>query len=341
MPVKVGINGFGRIGRLVLRAALGSKAIEINAINDLGTAKNLAHLLKFDSIYGKFQGEVRYNDENSISVNGREVKFYHYSNPEEIPWGEQGIDIVIDSTGVFKTGSDLGRHLKGGAKKVILTAPGKDLDVTIVMGVNEEAYDPDRHTIISNASCTTNGLAPVAKVLEQRFGIEKGVMTTVHAYTNDQKLLDLPHSDLRRARAANISMIPTTSGAAKAVSLVMPELKGKIDGMAIRVPIPTVSVIDLVVKLKKTTSREEVNVAFQEASRGELKKILGVSYEPLVSIDYKGESHSTVVDTLSTMVMEGDLVKVISWYDNEWGYSERVVDLTELVAEKILTLAEV
>jgi len=341
MPVNVGINGFGRIGRNVLRAALESSNIQITAVNDLGSAKNLGHLLKYDSLYGKFPGKVEYKKEDSLYVNDREIKFYHEREPKNIPWGDEGIDVVIEATGIFKSKSELEQHLVGGAKKVVLTAPGKDVDTTVVMGVNHKDYNPEKHNIISNASCTTNGLAPVAKVLEDKFGIEEGIMTTIHAYTNDQKLLDLPHDDLRRARAANISMIPTTSGAARAVSLVLPQLEGKIDGIAIRVPVPIVSVIDFVVQLKKKANAEEVNAAFQESSRGNLEGILGVSQEPLVSIDYKGDSHSTVVDLLSTMMMENGMLKIISWYDNEWGYSMRVVDLTEYIAEKILSPAGV
>ena len=340
MPVKVGINGFGRIGRNVLRVAQESQAIAITAINDLGSTKNLTHLLKYDSLYGKFPGDIKYNDEDSITVNGRKINFFHQMRPEEIPWKDYGVDIVIEATGKFKTRGELVEHLAGGAKKVILTTPGKDMDVTVVMGVNHEDIK-DEHEIISNASCTTNALAPIVKVLEEKFGIEKGLMLTAHAYTNDQQLLDLPHDDPRRARAANLSIIPTTTGAAKAVSLVVPEAKGKMDGMAVRVPTPTVSLIDFVAHLRKKTNADEVNAAFTQEARGKMKGILGVSDEPLVSIDYKGSPYSTVVDTLSTMVVGDDLVKVISWYDNEWGYSVRVVDLVEYVAKKMLAPAGV
>lgn len=340
MPVKIGINGFGRIGRNVLRIAQESQSIAITAINDLGSTKNLTHLFKYDSLYGKFQGDIKYNDEDSITVNGRKINFFHQMRPEKIPWKEYDVDIVIEATGKFKTRGELQEHLVGGAKKVILTTPGKDMDVTVVMGVNQEDLK-EEHEIISNASCTTNALAPVVKVLEEKFGIEKGVMMTAHAYTNDQQLLDLPHDDPRRARAANLSIIPTTTGAAKAVSLVLPEVLGKLDGMAIRVPTPTVSLIDFVAQLKKKTNADEVNAAFTKESRGKMKGILGVSDEPLVSIDYKGSPYSTVVDTLSTIVMGDDLVKVISWYDNEWGYSVRVVDLVELAAHKMLAPASV
>lgn len=341
MTIKIGINGFGRIGRNVLRASLESKKVQVTAINDLGSTKNLAHLLKYDSLYGKFPEEVEYKNEDQIYVGGRGIKFFHQGEPEKIPWGKEGVDIVVESTGRFKTRPRLEGHLKGGARKVILTTTGKDLDVTVVMGVNQEEYNPREHHFISNASCTTNALAPLVKVLEEAFGIEKGLMVTIHAYTNDQKLLDLPHDDPRRSRAAGLSMIPTTTGAAQAVSLVFPHDLGEIDGLSIRVPTPTVSLIDFVALLKKNTSTDQVNEAFEKASREGLKDILGVSQEPLVSVDYRGSSYSTVVDTLSTMVAGGNLVKVLSWYDNEWGYSQRTLDLTEYVAEKILDPAAV
>lgn len=340
MPVKVGINGFGRIGRNILRASLKNNEIEIRAVNDLSSPGNLAHLLKYDSLYGKFPGEIQYTREEFLLVNDREIHFYNQPRPENIPWEEQGIDIVIEATGHFKARDELEKHLSAGAKKVILTTPGKDMDITIVMGVNQDKYQPDEHHIISNASCTTNALAPVVKVLEEYFGIENGLMITVHAYTNDQRLLDLPHEDPRRSRAANLSIIPTTTGAARAVAQVMPEALGKMDGLALRVPTPTVSLLDFTAQLKKHTDAEEVNQAFEKASHSrEMEGILGVSFEPLVSIDYRGEPRSTVVDALSTMVAGGNLVKVITWYDNEWGYSQRALDLAALVAKKMPVLA--
>lgn len=333
--VKVGISGFGRIGRDVLRASLERKDLgfEVVAINNgSGDTEQIAHLFKYDSLYGIFDGEVEAK-EDSISINGKEIKVVVHKNPEEIPWKEFGVEIVIDATGAFKDIEGLGKHLKAGAKKAIITAPAKECHRTIVMGVNHEDYDPENDHIISNASCTTNCLAPVAKVILDKFGVKKGLMTTVHAYTNDQRILDGDHKDLRRARAAAESIIPTTTGAAKAVALVIPELEGKLNGFAMRVPTPTVSVVDVTFETEKKVSKEEVNEALKQASENELKGILGFSDKPLVSIDYKKDSRSSIVDGLSTMVID-DMVKVVSWYDNEWGYSERVVDLVEYIASK-------
>ncbi len=333
--VKVGISGFGRIGRDVLRASLERKDLgfEVVAINNgSGDTKQLAHLFKYDSLYGIFDGEVVAKDD-AIEIDGKEIKVVVHRNPEEIPWKEFGVDIVVDATGAFKDIEGLGKHLKAGAKKAIITAPAKECHKTIVMGVNHEEYDPENDHILSNASCTTNCLAPVAKVILDKFGINKGLMTTVHAYTNDQRILDGDHKDLRRARAAAESIIPTTTGAAKAVALVIPELEGKLNGFAMRVPTPTVSVVDVTFETEKKVSAEEVNAALKEASENELKGILGFSDEPLVSIDYRKDSRSSIVDGLSTMVID-DMVKVVSWYDNEWGYSERVVDLVDYVASK-------
>jgi len=336
MPVKVAINGFGRIGRQVLRIAQEqmNKDVEIVAINARADSNTLAHLFKYDSIYGRFNGTVE-TTENTMTVNGKEIKLYRENDPTTCPWAELGIDIVVDSTGIFKDKAGLSKHITAGAKKVIITAPAKDEDITIVMGVNEEKYDAANHNVISNASCTTNCLAPFAKVLDEKFGIEKGLMTTIHSYTNDQKILDKTHKDLRRARAAGMSMIPTTTGAAKAVAKVLPNLSGKLNGFAVRIPTPQVSLVDLVCELKKNVTVEEVNNAFKEASEGELKGILGYSEEPLVSIDYKGDDRSSIIDGLSTMVIGDNMVKVVSWYDNEWGYSARTVDLINYVAERI------
>ncbi|AAM24956.1 MAG: Glyceraldehyde-3-phosphate dehydrogenase, type I [Caldanaerobacter subterraneus] len=335
MGVRVGINGFGRIGRNVFRAALKKNAdLEFVAVNDLTDAKTLAHLLKYDSVLGKFEGEVSYTDD-SLIVNGKEIKIFKETDPGKLPWGDLGVDIVIESTGRFTNKEDAIKHIHGGAKKVIITAPAKNEDVTIVMGVNEHMYDPANHHVISNASCTTNCLAPIAKVLNDKFRIKKGMMTTVHSYTNDQRILDLPHSDLRRARAAAVSIIPTTTGAAKAIHLVIPELKGKMNGFAMRVPTPNVSVVDLVAEVEIPTTVEEVNAAMKEASETYMKGILGYSEDPLVSVDYKGDDRSSIVDAPLTMVVEGTLVKVVSWYDNEWGYSNRVVDLALYIAERM------
>lgn len=335
MTVKVGISGFGRIGRDVLRASIEGdvKEFEVVAINNgSGDVANLAHMFKYDSLYGIFQGTVEVK-EDAMVVNGREIKVVSHRNPEEIPWKEFGVEIVVDATGAFKDIEGLGKHIKAGAKKAIITAPAKECHRTIVMGVNENEYNPETDHILSNASCTTNCLAPVAKVILDKFGINKGLMTTVHAYTNDQRILDGDHSDLRRARAAAESIIPTTTGAAKAVALVIPELKGKLNGFAMRVPTPTVSVVDVTFEVEKETTAEEVNAALKAAAEGEMKGILGFSDEPLVSIDYRKDKRSSIVDGLSTMVI-GNMVKVVSWYDNEWGYSERVVDLVKHVAKK-------
>jgi len=333
MTVKIGINGFGRIGRLVFRAALNNPEVEVVAINDLGNAAANAHLLKYDSVHGILDAEVTAED-GSFKVNGKEVKVFAEKDPAKLPWSSVGVDIVVESTGLFTDATKAAAHLEGGAKKVIISAPAKNEDITIVMGVNEDKYDRAQHKIISNASCTTNCLAPVAKVLQEKFGIKRGLMTTVHSYTNDQRILDQIHKDLRRARAAGNSIIPTTTGAAKAVALVLPELKGKLNGFAMRVPTPNVSVVDLVAELGKDVTVEEVNGVLKAAAEGELKGILAYSDEPLVSIDYNGNPHSSIVDGLSTMVIEGSMVKVIAWYDNEWGYSNRVVDLAAYIAKR-------
>jgi glyceraldehyde 3-phosphate dehydrogenase len=333
MALRVAINGFGRIGRMVLRAACNDKGIEIVAINDLTGASTLAHLLKYDSVHGAFPGKVEHTDD-SLIVNGKSIKIYAVRNPAELPWKTEKIDVVLESTGLFTARDKAALHLSAGAGKVIISAPATDEDITIVMGVNDHMYDPGKHNLISNASCTTNCLAPVAKVLHETFGIEKGLVTTVHSYTNDQCILDLPHKDLRRARAAAMSMIPTTTGAAKAVSLVLPELKGRLDGMAIRVPTPNVSVIDLVATLKTETDAVKINAALKEASNGPLKGILGFSEEPLVSIDFNGNILSSIVDASCTKVIGGNMVKIISWYDNESGFSNRVVSLLNLIASK-------
>ncbi|PLX84763.1 MAG: type I glyceraldehyde-3-phosphate dehydrogenase [Desulfuromonas sp.] len=333
MATKIAINGFGRIGRNVLRAAKDMPGIEIVAINDLTDAKTLAHLLKYDSVHGVFSAEVEVADD-AIVVDGKRIKVLAQRDPASLPWKELGADIVIESTGLFTSKETAGKHIAAGAKKVIISAPGKNVDLTVCMGVNEADYDPASHNIISNASCTTNCLAPVAKVLLENFGIVKGMMTTIHAYTNDQRILDLPHSDLRRARAAALSMIPTTTGAAKAVSLVLPELAGKLDGMAIRVPTPNVSVVDLVVETEKDATAGAVNAALQAAAEGPLKGILGYTEAPLVSCDFNGAAVSSTVDAMSTNVIGGKMVKVLSWYDNEWGYSNRVLDLVEYIAAK-------
>jgi len=334
MAVKVGINGFGRIGRNVLRAGYKNKNIEFVAVNDLPVpVKTLAHLLKYDSILGKLDAKIETKD-NSIVVDGKELKIVNHKNPAEIPWKDFGADIVIESTGVFREKSQAEAHIKGGAKKVIISAPAKNEDITIVLGVNEKSYDPKTHHIISNASCTTNCIAPMAKVILENFGIKHALMTTIHSYTNDQKILDFPHKDLRRARAAALSMIPTTTGAAKATALVIPQLKGKIDGLAIRVPTPNVSVTDLVAEVEKDVTKEEVNKAFETAALGELKGIMEYCEESLVSKDFNGNPHSSIIDADSTYVVDKRLVKTLSWYDNEWGYSRRVIDLIEFIAKK-------
>jgi glyceraldehyde 3-phosphate dehydrogenase len=333
MAVKIGINGFGRIGRNVFRAALKNPNVEVVAVNDLTDANMLAHLLKYDSVHGKLEEEVSVDGEYLI-VGGKKIKVLAERDPAQLGWGELGVEVVVESTGRFTKREDAAKHLEAGAKKVIISAPAKDEDITIVMGVNEDKYDPANHDVISNASCTTNCLAPFAKVLHEKFGIKRGMMTTVHAYTNDQQILDLPHKDYRRARAAGESIIPTTTGAAKAVALVLPELKGKLNGMAMRVPTPNVSVVDLVAELEKEVTAEEVNAALREAAEGELKGILAYSEEPLVSRDYNGNTASSTIDALSTMVIDNNMVKVVSWYDNETGYSNRVVDLVDYIAQK-------
>ncbi|MES1040390.1 MULTISPECIES: type I glyceraldehyde-3-phosphate dehydrogenase [Peribacillus] len=333
MAVKVGINGFGRIGRNVFRAALSNPEVEIVAINDLTDANMLAHLLQYDTIHGSLNEKVTV-DGDYLVVDGHKVKVLAERDPAQLAWGELGVEVVVESTGRFTKRADAAKHLEAGAKKVIISAPASDEDITIVMGVNEDKYDAANHHVISNASCTTNCLAPFAKVLHEQFGIKRGMMTTVHSYTNDQQILDLPHKDYRRARAAAENIIPTTTGAAKAVALVLPELKGKLNGMAMRVPTPNVSVVDLVAELEKDTTVEEVNAAFKKASEGELKGILEYSELPLVSTDYNGNPSSSTIDALSTMVMEGNMVKVLSWYDNETGYSSRVVDLIDYLAKK-------
>ena len=330
---KVGINGFGRIGREVFRVAFTNPEVEIVAVNDLTDAETLAHLLKYDSVHGTFPHEVTV-DGDYIVVDGKKVKVLAQTDPAKLPWGELGVEIVVESTGRFTEGPKAAAHIEAGAKKVIISAPAKQEDITIVMGVNEDKYDPAKHNIISNASCTTNCLAPFTKVLMEKFGIESGLMTTVHSYTNDQRILDLPHKDLRRARAAACSIIPTTTGAAKAVALVLPELKGKLNGFAMRVPTPNVSITDLTVLLQKDTTAEEINAALKEAAEGKLKGILGYNELPLVSRDYNGCPLSSVVDGLSTMMVGPRMAKVVSWYDNEWGYSNRVVDLACYIAVK-------
>ncbi|RMF89292.1 MAG: type I glyceraldehyde-3-phosphate dehydrogenase [Nitrospinota bacterium] len=331
--MKVGINGFGRIGRNFFRAALGKSDFEVVALNDITDARTLAHLLKYDSVHGTLEAVVEAK-EQSLVVDGREIKVFSERDPAQLPWRDLGVDIVVESTGLFTDRKNASKHLEAGAKKVVISAPAKEPDITIVLGVNEQKYDPAQHHIISNASCTTNCLAPVAKVLLENFGIRRGLMTTVHAYTNDQRILDLPHKDLRRARAAAMSMIPTTTGAAVAVSLVLPELKGKLDGMAIRVPVPNVSVVDLVVEVERDVSEQEVNEALLKASEGDLKGILAYSDAPLVSTDYNGSAYSSIVDASLTKVIGQRMVKVVAWYDNEWGYSSRLRDLVEFIGKK-------
>jgi len=334
MAIKIGINGFGRIGRTFLRIASSKKDLDIVAVNDITDAKTLAHLLKYDSVHGVFDAEIKAK-EDAIIVNGKEIKITSIKDPASLPWKDLGVQIVVEGTGLFRDKEKASKHLQAGAKKVIITAPAKGPDVTIVMGVNQGDYDPEKHHIISNASCTTNCLAPVAKVLMEQCGIEKGLMTTIHSYTNDQRLLDLPHSDLRRARAAAMSMIPTTTGAAAAVSLVLPMLKGKLDGMAIRVSTPNVSVVDLVALLGKNTTAEEVNGALKEAANGPLKGIMEFCEEPLVSIDFNNSLFSSSVDGPTTSVIGGNMVKVLSWYDNETGYSARIADLINHIGKSL------
>ncbi|WHY84959.1 glyceraldehyde-3-phosphate dehydrogenase [Neobacillus novalis] len=340
MKARIAINGFGRIGRMVFRKAILEKKLEVVAINASYPAETLAHLLKYDTNHGPFQGDVIPLD-NELIVNGKRIKLLSNRNPEELPWRTLGVDIVIEATGKFNAREMAALHLEAGAKKVILTAPGKNEDVTIVMGVNDEMLDISEHEIISNASCTTNCLAPVAKVLDERFGIESGLMTTIHAYTNDQRNIDNPHKDLRRARACGQSIIPTTTGAAKALSLVLPQLQGKLHGMSLRVPTPNVSLVDLVVDLNQDVTVDDINKAFIEAANGSLKGILDFTMEPLVSVDFNTNEHSAIIDGLSTMVMGTRKVKVLAWYDNEWGYSSRVVDLTLFVAKKLAKSTQV
>jgi glyceraldehyde 3-phosphate dehydrogenase len=331
MAVKVGINGFGRIGRNFFRAAYKDPSLQIVAVNDITDAKTLAHLLKYDSVHGRFEASVEVK-ENAIVVNGKEVQVLACKDAADLPWGKLGVEIVIESTGRYTDRDGAGKHIAAGAKRVVISAPAKGEDATFVMGVNEKTFDPAKHFILSNASCTTNCLAPVAKVLLDTFGIERGLMTTIHAYTNDQKILDLPHKDLRRARAAGVSMIPTTTGAAKAVSLVIPELKGRLDGMAIRVPTPNVSVVDLTAELSSSATAEEINAAMKKASEGPMKGILQYVDEPLVSVDFNHDPASSSFDALSTKVIGGKMAKVLAWYDNEWGYSCRLVDLAKYVS---------
>ena len=333
MAIKVGINGFGRIGRNIMRAAMDDKNIDIVAVNDLTNAATLAHLLKYDSILGNLNADIKAGSD-SITVNKDQFQVLSLKDPAQLPWKSLGVDVVFESTGIFTNRDGAAKHLAAGAKKVVITAPAKGPDLTVVMGVNEDKYDAGKHHIISNASCTTNCLAPVAKVLHETFGIVKGWMTTVHSYTNDQQLLDLPHKDLRRARAAALSIIPTTTGAALAVGEVLPEIKGKLDGIAMRVPTPNVSVVDLAVLVSKKTSKDEVNAAFKAAADGKLKGILEYTDEQLVSVDFRGNPRSSILDSAYTSVMDGDFVKVLSWYDNEWGYSSRCVDLLHYLVKK-------
>jgi len=334
MSIRIGINGFGRIGRCFMRAIRGAPDIEVVAVNDLTQPDVLAHLLKYDSVHGRYPGDVQARDK-AIVVDGREITVLALKDPGELPWKELGAEVVLESSGRFVDRESASRHIARGAKKVIISAPAKNEDITLAMGINEKAYDPAKHHVISNASCTTNCLAPVAKVLHENWGIERGLMTTIHSYTNDQKILDLPHKDLRRARAAGLSMIPTTTGAARAVGLVLPELKGKLDGMAIRTPNFNVSVVDLTVDLAKKATAPEINAAFRAAADGPLKGILGVCDEPLVSIDFNGDPRSSIVDALSTRVLEDRFAKVLAWYDNETGYANRCVDLVRFIAKSL------
>jgi glyceraldehyde 3-phosphate dehydrogenase len=335
MKAKVAINGFGRIGRLMFRIAHKDPNIDIVAINNPTENKTMAHLLKYDSNYGIFDADVKVEAPDAIIVDGKKIAYFQEREPNKIPWKDLGVDIVLESSGVFTDMAGASKHIAAGAKKVIITAPGKEVDGTFCIGINEEKYDPAKHNVISNASCTTNGLAPLVKVLHDNLKIKKGMMTTIHAYTNDQNILDLPHKDLRRARAAAISMIPTTTGAAKAISEVIPDLKGKMNGFSVRVPTPTVSLIDFVCDVEKATTVEEVNAMLKKAAEGPMKNIMLYSDLPLVSVDYKGNSHSCIIDALSTLVLDGNMVKVVAWYDNEWGYSCRAVDMAKLVASKM------
>lgn len=335
MPTRVAINGFGRIGREMFRIAMNRKDIEIVAINNLSDNKTLAHLLKYDSNYGTLNADVTTDGDNYIVVNGKRVRYFQEKDPAKIPWGEEKVEIVLEATGVFNDKESAEKHIRDTVKKVIVTAVAKGADVTICMGVNENLYDPKNHHVISNASCTTNCMAPIIKVLHDNFKVKRGLMTTVHSYTNDQNILDLPHKDLRRARAAALSMIPTTTGAATAVAMVIPELKGKLNGFSVRVPTPTVSLLDVVCEVEKKTSVEEINQLFKNVAQGNLKGIVEYTDEPLVSIDLKGNAHSSIIDGLSTMIMEDSMVKIVAWYDNEWGYSCRVIDVTEMVARSL------
>jgi glyceraldehyde 3-phosphate dehydrogenase len=334
MAIRVAINGFGRIGRLLYRAAIERNAnIDFVAINDVTDAKTLAHLLKYDSVHGRFNADIQVKD-NNIVVNGKELKVLSQKDPAQLPWKDLGVFLAVESTGLFTKREDASKHLQAGAKKVLISAPAENPDITIVLGVNHDKYDHEKHNILSNASCTTNCVAPVTKVLQENFGVKAGLMTTAHAYTNDQRIHDLVHKDLRRARAAALSIIPTTTGAARAAGLVLPELKGKIDGIALRVPVPNVSITDLTVVLEKNTTKEEINAAFKKAAEGQLKGILAYTEEPIVSIDINHSTYSAVVDGLSTMVVNGNLAKVLAWYDNEWGFSCRMVELIELIGKK-------
>jgi len=334
LAIRVAINGFGRIGRLYFRAAIETGAnIDFVAVNDLTDAKTLAHLLKYDSVHGRFPGTVELKNGNLV-VNGKEIKVVSQPDPAKLPWGELDVYLVIESTGRFRDRESASKHLQAGAKKVLISAPAKEPDITIVKGVNDHEYDPEKHTILSNASCTTNCVAPVAKVLDENFGVEKAIMTTAHAYTNDQRLLDLVHRDLRRARAAALSIIPTTTGAAVAATVVYPKLQGRMNGLALRVPVPNVSIVDLTALLSRNVTKEEVNEAFKRAAEGELKGILAYTEEPIVSVDVNHDPHSAIVDGLSTMVVGGNLVKVLAWYDNEWGFSCRMAEVTELIGKK-------
>ena len=336
MVIRVGINGFGRIGRQVLRAIRETYGdqIDVVAFNDLGDLKTMAHLFRHDSNYGHYRGSVVV-DGDSLVVDGDVIRALKEKDPAAIKWGEMGVDIVVESTGIFTDRDAAAKHLQGGAKKVIISAPAKNEDLTVVLGVNESAYDSSKHHVVSNASCTTNCLAPAAKVVHDRLKIKRGMMTTIHSYTNDQQILDLPHKDLRRARAAALSMIPTTTGAAKAVALVIPDLKGKFDGFAVRVPTPTVSLVDFVAEVENPTTKEELLAMFDEAAAGPMKGVLGVSHEPLVSVDFKGDSRSSIIDADSCMVMGGTMVKIVTWYDNEWGYSCRVADLVKYMGDRL------
>ncbi len=336
MALRVAINGFGRIGRQVFKAIEEKYdgVVEVVAINDLVPTATNAHLLKYDSNYGRYDADIQVDEEGHLIVNGEKILVFSERNPADLPWGDLGIDVVVESTGIFRTREKASLHLEAGAKKVVISAPATDPDLTVVLGVNQDDYDPEKHRIISNASCTTNCLAPAAKVVDDNFGIVKGIMTTVHSYTNDQRILDLVHKDLRRARAAALNIIPTTTGAAKAVGLVIPKLQGKFDGMSMRVPTPTVSVVDFVATIEKPTTTEELLDAFRAAAAGPMQGILGVSEEPLVSMDFKGDPRSSIIDAQFTQVLGGDMVKVISWYDNEWGYSNRVADLCKFIYDK-------